>query len=225
MSTKEFSDIFDVKLASYIYDNNKFGVINKISFDEYEKSVFLSQAQEEIILELYSGRNNKSIEFESTEESKRLLHNLIKEKTYSDSDEDIIKKAQNKYFVSKPTDLLFIIYEQCELQLSTALVIPTKYDDLFNDLNNPFKGPSLKRVLRVDSENGMTLYSKYTIDKYIINYIKKPAPIILLDLENDLEINGISTKSESEVDSSLHNDIVDRAVKLALQSKAYLLQK
>ena len=61
---------------------------------------------------------------------------------------------------------------------------------------------------------------------YKIRYSKKPNPIILIDLEDDLSINGISEESECELDSSLHRTILDRAVALALQtmySKKYNL--
>lgn len=50
MTTEEFSNEFDTLLNSY---SNEYS----INIDEYEKSIFLSHAQEEILLELYNGKN------------------------------------------------------------------------------------------------------------------------------------------------------------------------
>lgn len=59
--------------------------------------------------------------------------------------------------------------------------------------------------------------------EYVIRYVKKPRPIILVDLEdnyNGLSINGVSQVSECELDESLHTEILQRAVELA--KAAYL---
>lgn len=53
MTTKEFSDEFDSMLRSYMIKSN-FGTGQSIyEFDEYEKSLLLTQAQLDIVLELY----------------------------------------------------------------------------------------------------------------------------------------------------------------------------
>lgn len=222
MNIQEFSDKFDVKLASYIY-KEEFGSINKLSFDEYEKSVFLSQAQEEIVIELYSGRNNKGLSFESTEEARRLLHNLTVKENFEKLDSKEIE-------ISKPEDLWFITSEYCTLQDASfkcvnkenVLIQPVKQDFLIETLNNPFKSPSERRVLRVDLDNKIKLISKFNIVSYTMNYLKKPYPIILIDLEG-LSIRGETKSKECELDSSLHDSIIDRAAALAIQSRALLL--
>lgn len=217
MTLNEFSDAFDIKLASYILNNN-FGESNKLSFDEYEKSVFLSQAQEEIILELYSGRNNKGISFESNEESRRLLHSLVRVKEYKSN----VILANNT--IKPPKDLWFIVYEYCIIGTKEIPVIPVKQDDLHKILNNPFKRPSKKRVLRIDDSDGdiKLLVQSDNISKYSMTYLKKPYPIILSDFD-DLSVLGETTPEECEVDSSLHSSIVDRAVAFAIKSRALLL--
>lgn len=52
------------------------------------------------------------------------------------------------------------------------------------------------------------------IKKYTVRFIRKPRPIILENLE-DLTIEGISEASECELDSSIHQEILQRAVELA----------
>lgn len=217
MTLNEFSDAFDIKLASYYIPTN-IGESNKLSFDEYEKSVFLSQAQEEIVLELYSGRNDKGISFESSEEARRLLHSLV----ISYTPEDSITQDSG---ITKPTDLWFIVYEKCTVGDKEVPVIPVKHDNLHELLNNPFRGPSKRRVLRVDSSEGeikLIVATGDNIAEYEMVYLKKPYPIILSNFEG-LKVNGETTPEECEVDSSLHSSIVDRAVALALKSRALLL--
>ena len=77
MTTSEFSNEFDVLLNSF-YTQGVFGETSSKSelvLDEYEKSVLLTQAQEEIVKELYSGKFNGE-SFEKTEELRRSLSNL-----------------------------------------------------------------------------------------------------------------------------------------------------
>lgn len=48
-----------------------------IVLNEYEKSIFLTNAQEETVLSIYNGRNPTGIGFEGTEEMRRYLSNLV----------------------------------------------------------------------------------------------------------------------------------------------------
>ena len=50
MTNKEFSDGFSTLL-------NSFDITPNITLDEYEKSTFLTNAQEQLIIDIYSGRN------------------------------------------------------------------------------------------------------------------------------------------------------------------------
>lgn len=59
---------------------------------------------------------------------------------------------------------------------------------------------------------------------YTIRYIKKPNPIILVDLEDGLSIEGKSTKSNCELDPELHPEILQRAVEYAKAAYAGDLQ-
>lgn len=71
MTTQEFSREFDI-----LYNNLASNTAPPLN--EYEKSVFLTKAQSDIVLELYSGRNNLGLAFESSEEVRRYLRPLIK---------------------------------------------------------------------------------------------------------------------------------------------------
>lgn len=96
-------------------------------------------------------------------------------------------------------------------------MIPTKQDSLFKILNNPFKRPDRKRVLRLDNNKDyleLIYNSDYTIVSYLIRYIVQPKPIILCDLDN-ATINGLSAKTECELHPSIHRLILEKAVILA----------
>lgn len=222
MITENFSNEFDVLLDSYrrfkAYDDKE--ILDSIEINEYEKSVFLSQAQRDLVIDLYSGRNNRGTSFESDEESRRLLHKLTRQKTF-----DLSSSESKEVTVEKPEDLWVITYESCILKdsnlpcnTSNALVIPIRQDALFSTVNNPFRGPDYNKVLRTDRNNKIQLISKYNINSYTMDYLKQPLPIIVADL-NNLDIDGYSTPQEFELDITLKDELLRRALMLALQSK------
>lgn len=225
MTNKEFSDGFSTLL-------NSFGITPNITLDEYEKSTFLTNAQEQLIIDIYSGRNviyGKS--FEQTEEIRRYLSNLVE--TYETSTKVTGKLGLSKdsVFFEIPQDTWFITYEVVFLKDSRlgcldgieASVVPLPQDDLYRAKDNPFRGPSKDRVLRLDIKSDLAeLISKYNVDKYLMRYISQPTPIILVDLPDGLSINGVSTESECELNPVVHRAILERAVQLAIISKTQL---
>ena len=77
MTTQEFSLEFDL-MYNNISSNQAPGL------SEYEKSLFLTQAQEALVLDIYSGKLGSS--FESTEEVTDYLSPLVKQTTYTEKD-------------------------------------------------------------------------------------------------------------------------------------------
>lgn len=222
MNVQELSNLFDTLLQPYITKDN-FGKQNTLAFDEYEKSIFLTKAQEQIVLELYQ-------ELEQSEEVRKYLSNLIKTDNYApvgEQDETLINNNFKSYKVEISNDILFMIYEQCTLSDKNncinnkiVSVVPTIHDDLDKVLKNPFKSPNSRKVIRLDFDNKIELISKYNISNYKVRYLKKPNPIILVALEDNLSINNGDTKvSNGETNPILHERIVQRAVQLAVQSK------
>lgn len=222
MNVQELSNLFDTLLQPYITKDN-FGKQNTLAFDEYEKSIFLTKAQEQIVLELYQ-------ELEQSEEVRKYLSNLIKTDNYvpvGEQDETLINNNFKSYKVEISNDILFMIYEQCTLSDENncinnkiVSVVPTIHDDLDKVLKNPFKSPNSRKVIRLDFDNKIELISKYNITNYKVRYLKKPNPIILVVLEGNLSINNGDTKvSNGETNPILHERIVQRAVQLAVQSK------
>lgn len=216
MTVQEFSNEFDI-LYNNIMSNTAPGL------NDYEKSVLLTKAQEDLIISLYNGTGVNQTSFEETEELRSYLGNLIKtvEITASDDYTGISLNSRSSFF-KLPTDLWFITFEVANLvkedaDPERALVVATLQDEFYKILNNPFKSPNKRRVLRLESGSGyieLVCESTYTIDKYIVRYIIKPTPIILCDLDN-AKIDGLSEKKECMLHEAMHRKILDRAVLLA----------
>lgn len=223
MTREEFSNEFDTMLNSYSIPA-KFGeesTRQSIVLDEYEKSLFLTKAQEELVIGLYNGKNPYGNSFESTEEIRRYLSNLVAEKylnPITNTNGTPLGITSTSTFFTLPEDLWFITLESVVLdngkckQETYMKVYPTKQDEYLNIKDNPFRGANDRRALRLDlSEGNVEIICKYTIATYYIRYIKKVSPIILEDLPNDLSIEGKSEASDCILHEALHQKKIGRA--------------
>ena len=209
-TSEEWSVNFDI-LYNNISSNQAPGLT------EYEKSVFLTQAQEAVILDLYKGTSGDA--FETTEEVTRYLSSLVKTHEFDNVSTTFNITAGNKPYVvdtSVVESLWFITYQSGSITIGEntrdVIVVPSRQDSLFKDLNNPFKGPNKNKVLAISEEGYITLYSKYPISTFYIKYLKRPNPIVLEDSE--MPVNGIEG-FEVEIPESLHNQVLYKAVQLA----------
>jgi hypothetical protein len=207
MILDEFRNEFDI-----LYNNIASNAAPPI--DDYEKSVFLTQAQDNIVKNLYRGDPQSGLSFENSEESREYLSDIVVELEFEPKDSGPI------YDFDKPSDLLYILRETCivntnKCNLGEIEVKPTTLNDLNRSLNNPFKRPSGNKVIRANIGNTIRLYSKYPIEKYKIVYLQQPRPIVLSDLEEGLSINGVDYMSECELNPAIHRDILNNAVALA----------
>lgn len=227
MTLEEFSDRFDVMLSSYSLRS----IAGDIEFDEYEKSLFLTKAQQELAISFYNGRNPYGEAFEGTEEIRRYLANLVEEKTLNPitttNGKPLGVSSKSKFF-TLPENVWFLTYEAVTVSdgkcpgNSTLRVYPVKQDEYQTIKDNPFRGANDRRALRLDlSKGNIEIVCKYTVSSYFIRYIKRLPPIILIDLPDGLTIEKASTASECILHEALHQRILDMAVQLALQSKGY----
>lgn len=234
MLPDEFSAKFDVLLNSYNFppdfgdDHPKFNPV----LNEYEKSVFLTRAEMEFFVSLYNGTSIPGIAFEITEESRRYLEELVRTKTYGTDDIQTVEDTlDNAVVFELEPDLGFITLELVSYDKDgkcfegfTARVYPVTQDEYARVRNNPFRGPTKYKVLRLDRGERLVelIPAKgYNIKEYLVRYLKKPNPIILTDLEGTgLSIEGKTAISGCEMNPLLHNHILERAVALAVQSKS-----
>lgn len=233
MQVNDFSSQFDVLLNSYAVAA-RFGSTDNpgtVQLDEYEKSLFLTKSQEDIAVELYSGRNSLRTSFEETEEMRRYLSKLVKEAklepitTSNNSPLGIDSKSK---FFTLPADLWFITYESVSISdgkcnsMTSMDVYPVTQDEYHKIKRNPFRGANDRRSLRFDLSDGIVeIVSKYTVTEYYLRYLRKLQPIVLVDLGDEQSIEGVSAVSECELPETLHQRILDRAVQLTLQSRGY----
>lgn len=222
MTTKEFSDAFDTLINTY-GDSSR-----TIALDEYEKSLFLTQAQEQIIVELYTGRNNKASSFEETEELRSNLKGLIKTASITESEETFNGISKYSKFFILPKDVLFITYEVATISDKSAgckngseiPVIPVTQDEFNRVMNNPFRQASKRRALRLDNSLDVAeIVTKYNIKDYTIRYLSKPTPIVVADLEG-VSIDKVDTITECKLNSAMHRYILERAVALAIANRS-----
>ena len=228
MTNEEFSNQFDIILDSYRrfkdFDNKELG--DSLDFNEYEKSVFLTEAEKDVILSYYSGDTTHLDTFEKTEEIRRYLNVLVETKVIKDKVSEKIVLSSKSTFFSLPADLMFITYEQIVLSSDnkclngkTVVVVPIEQDDYWYMSQNPFKGVNENRAFRLDvATDTVEIIAKDSITEYLVRYIRKPKPIILTNL-GDLSIEGESKVTECELPEVLHQEILNTAVKLAVTSK------
>lgn len=228
MTVQEFSNQFDI-LYDSIASKDAPGI------DEYEKSVYLTKAQLEIVKE-YNGTMNKYRKsFDETEKRKIDLKELIKDYKTTSSYENANSITSNELsrFYPIPDDVFLIKYERgvfnpkgnCKTLVD---ILPVTLDTLKEALKNPFRKPSDVRAWRLDfntetfNENVVEIISKLPLDVYEIRYIKFPDPIILADLDSDefngenLTINGQVIAQTCKLNEEIHPEILDRAVELAI---------
>lgn len=227
MTTEEFSNEFDTLINSYSSSEPFRFSQNPLSFDEYEKSVFLTKAQEELVEGLYTGKTLGD-SFEDTEQLRRYLADLVK--TVKLTCEPATNGLSSKsVFVTFPEDLKiwFITYESVTLDGDTPCldgkeiqVVPVTQDEYHRIKGNPFRRPNSRRALRLDiNESKVELISEGNIRNYLVRYLSKPEPIILLDLPDGLSINNVKTKTECKLNPGIHRMILDLAVNLAIRSR------
>lgn len=230
MTCEEFSDQFDV-LYNNIMSNAAPGL------NEYEKSVFLTKAQNEIVKNYFSAGGNKYKEgFDGSPKRQIDFSMLMKQASLSttSSSSSFDPRARTYKF---PTDLFIVVNESILLKSGSDVravrqVIPISYDEYTRLMSKPYKEPLKNQAWRLitgkDSSSALPELIINSSDKnytvvYNIRYIKSPNPIIVADLDStvgDVTIDGKSSRTECELDKEIHMEILQRAVELAKASYA-----
>lgn len=191
--------------------------------DEYEKSVFLTLGQRDLILSYFNPKSNKLQE--GLDDSKERQINFL----------NLIKVAEIEYVhnpstfdprsitVPLPKDLLLILNEYCIESSIRYTVQPISYSEYDKISSRPFPYPPKNIVWRLMTQsttqsNFAELIGNPTFEsddfRYYLRYVMIPDPIILEPL-NGRTIEGKSEEMECKLDSSTHHEIVQRAVELA----------
>lgn len=228
MTTTEFSEQFDI-LYNQIASNEA------PPLDLFEKSSYLTKAQLQIVNNYFNPDSNlKRRGFEGSEKRRRDLNELVKPWSTTLSISSTNGIDSNSQFFILPSDLFLIVQERVKVASSDSCVnnkyltvVPKTHDEYNNQIDNPFRNPNDKEVWRIDlySQNGnnknVELISPYLITEYKCRYVMYPQPIVLTDLlvaypTETLSIDGVSTEQTCKLSKSIHHEILDRAVELAL---------
>lgn len=222
MTVEEFSNEFDVLIYSHLYGNNLASGQAFNQLNEYEKSVYLTKAQEELVVEWYNGFTSNRESFESNEELGRYLSGIIT---------DYSTTPTNDKICTLPSDVMYIIREECTVKNNqsvyvTMKVVPISQDKISRINSNPFRRSSSYHVVRTNIAGNIKLETNREVRSYKVVYLKNPSPIVLLDFNNDyVSINGYSEVSECELPSITHRKILERAVLNALRDRSNLTPK
>ena len=182
---------------------------NAPSFTDREWSVILTNAQNQVVQEIYRKG------FDKDEEGRLAIQSLFKEWSYSNFESGALR---NSVELPLPTDLMYISYESCDTDvLRGAKVLPMPYDAFHTNMENPFKRPVRDVVWRVIGYRDINLLvSLDTVIKYGAVYIKRPTPIIVSNLKREQAIETISGQAyRNQTDCILHANVHRRIVQAA----------
>lgn len=222
MTTQEFSSEFDV-LYNNVMSNSAPGL------DEYEKSVFLTKAQNEILKNYFNPKGNKYQEgFDDNPKRQIDFSSLVKvaEPSMISPDTSYVKMDERSKLYTIPVDILFIVNETAKLTSGSKSrylsIVPISFEEYNRLMSKPYKCPLRNQGWRLlqYSNKGIAeiIVVGGTLSEYKIRYIKRPKPIILADLDevySNVSIDGQTSVSECELDPILHPEILQRAVELA----------
>ena len=121
------------------------------------------------------------------------------------------------------------------------VIVPISYTEYDRKMSKPYAQPLKKQAWRLFQNKAIgfdinsELIPRFNVTEgvidgdtsnpinstfiYKIRYIRRPQPIILVDLPNDLEIDGMSTESNCELNPILHTDILNKAIELAIATR------
>ena len=227
MTLQEFNTNFDL-LYNNIASNQAPGL------DEYEKSVFLTNAQLELVKNYFNPKGNKYQEGFDQSPKRQLDFSTITDlMVYNIKDalpNNVMRFNEDSIVFPYNDNFLFIIQE-----LATVIDSVTRTDKNVNirsitnveymmAMNKPYKYPFKHegwRIIHNTDDRKLELLLSYgdRLKSYKIRYIKRPTPIILTDLSSlGLTIDGISDPTDCILDEAMHAEIVQRAVELAKMS-------
>lgn len=155
MTLEEFSTEFDV-LYNSITSNTAPG------FNDYEKSVLLTLAQEELIKSYFVSNNNTTgVGLDGSQKRHYDFSTLIKIKTLDNIiysiwtrritgvSVPVFKDANNIFLV--PNDVFLVLNEYLTVKNNSYIVFPISYDSYNLLMSKPFPYPNKRQAWRLDS--------------------------------------------------------------------------
>ena len=223
MTDTEFLDRFDV-LYNNIASNQAPGL------NVYEISVFLTKAQDEKVKNYFNPKGNKYGEGFDDNQKRQIDFSMIT-KVYNVSSfaAALYDGRSNSKSAALPSDVMMIVNEKVTVTRGTGttnlVVRPIRFNEYDDLMSKPFKRPLRNQAWRLisgdtDNKADLIVGPSDVITNYSMRYIRRPKPIIVGDLDG-LTIDGYTYGTGTnqakgcELDSSLHEEILQRAMELA----------
>ena len=227
-TVKEWSTEFDI-LYNNIASNKAPGLT------EYEKSVFLTRAQEEVVRSHFSPKSNQMQEgIDDSIERQSDFSSLVISSNLTSSTSGVVDPRAVQY--DFPSNVMFMLNEQifCHSTNTSGPVVasfsvaPLSYSEYTRVMAKPYKYPPksiawrlLRNATTTDADPSIKAeiiarVPANTFPVYSLRYVMKPFPIILENLNSDYgTIDGMNTASSCKLPAHLHNEILVKAVELA----------
>ena len=208
MTITEFSNQFDV-LYNNITSNQAPGL------NEYEKSVFLTKAQNEIVKNYFTANskgNNIGQGFDDSAKRQADFSMLMKTSTGTTVTTNPPTRIDYRSRIFKfPSDIFIVINEALKKGLTSYeqfQIIPLRYDEYTRLMSKPYKRPLKDQAWRlINSGSSSDKYVEIITTpendppksgtdtvSYILRYVRRPKPIIVGDLDG-LTIDGYEYSS------------------------------
>lgn len=207
--------------------------------NDYEVSLFLTSAEEEVLKNYFNPKGNKYQEgYDGSSKRQVDFSNVTKVFTVVSPEEDtssapvfhdaVFDNRSTSRSTAFPSDVWLPIHERvvvlrdgCTVNLK---VVPITYQEYDRLMSKPFKYPLKYQAWRLlntsDGRNvDIVVGPNDSIAEYTIRYVRRPLPIIVGDIES-YTINGYPTQEVTapiscELDPIIHEEILQRAVEMA----------
>ena len=110
------------------------------------------------------------------------------------------------------------------------VIVPINYREYDREMSKPYANPLKKQAWRLfqNVSAGYDIYSElipiHNVDTsnltYKIRYVERPTPIVLVDLPNNLSVDGYNHEQPCVLNPIIHPEILHEAVRLAIESRA-----
>lgn len=230
MTVEDFSNEFDVLMNSWAYPIQQGNALSPVALNEYEKSIYLTRAQDDIIKSYFSAQLNPQGEgFGYSRKRDIDFSNIIV--VHDGEQAEGGSKFSDEYgvlFKIPSNDILVLLNEECKAtkdgQQQRLTVVPLSQDEYERVSLKPYRFPYKRQAWRLihSGDDGSVIEIipgfNYTDVKYKVRYVKYPAPIILENLTgSDLKIRNTQEQTNCTLSEELHPEILARAVQLAQQ--------
>jgi hypothetical protein len=222
MDENEMANLFDVTYNN-ITSNQAPGL------SDYEVSLFLTKAQNELLKNYFNPKGNKYGEgFDYSPKRHIDFSNVIMVKKYRYSDIEHEEQENDSFEIPVDDDLNIMMMLNEEVRVTRGnrkrvllSVVPIAAEEYQRIITKPYKRP-LKhqawRIINHPSDHKVFLIvvgPGDILDSYTMRYVRRPRPIIISNLPDNLSIDGKRNQSSCELDDNIHEEIVQRAVELA----------